>query len=57
VTRAPVPDKRCRICTRPLISVGDDPHDPGGHTHPSCDPVDAEAWERFLHRHERTNDR
>jgi hypothetical protein len=50
VSDAPRPDARCRVCTKPLISVSDDPHDPDGRTHPTCDPVDPPAWKRFLGR-------
>lgn len=47
---APRPDRHCDVCTKPLISVRDDPHDPGGRTHPACNPRDPAAWERFLRR-------
>lgn len=47
---APRPDTTCDRCTKPLISVRDDPHDPEGRTHPTCDPVNPVAWKRFLGR-------
>lgn len=47
---APRPDGVCRCCDGPLIRVRDDPHDPDGRTHPTCDPVDPAAWKQFLGR-------
>jgi hypothetical protein len=57
MTTAPKPDRVCRECNGPLISVADDPHDPDGTTHPSCDPVDRERWERHLPETRHANER
>lgn len=53
----PKPDTTCEVCTGPLISVRDDPHDPERRTHPSCAPVDRERWELHLPETRRANER